>query len=194
MATIIVILIKLIAGMLVMLIHEVPKSIVSHYVMHPIYRASNKINRSFLKYIDPIGLIFFALANIGWQKPAHYNTSKYREKENGVLAVALTGYLSNLAVMVILVPIHINVDMPNYLTQFVFWMIYFNFGMVIINLLPVPPLEMTNLLYFFSPELCFKVIKNQRMIQIVFIFLLALGIIPMMVSALFSLLNITLLY
>ncbi|MBC7959147.1 MAG: hypothetical protein H7X94_04695, partial [Vallitaleaceae bacterium] len=52
--------IQLACGFIVMIVHEAPKSIVAHCVMHPLYKSSHKINTNPLKYIDPIGLIMFA--------------------------------------------------------------------------------------------------------------------------------------
>lgn len=168
--------IQLVCGFIVMIVHEIPKSIVAHAVMHPIYRSTHRINQNVLKYIDPIGLIMFMFLGIGWQKPFEYNSTKYRDKSKGMLAVALTGLLSNLMIMALLIPLA-YVQMNIYVHVFIITLIYFNFSITIVNLLPVPPLEMSKIIHSFSHNTYFKLMQNERMIHTVFIFLLVFGII-----------------
>lgn len=178
------IFIALISGVLTMLIHEVPKSIVAYAVTHPIYRSNHKINRNFLEYIDPVGLIMFALWGIGWQKPYEYNSSKFRDRKNGIIAVSLTGIISNLLVMSILIPI-VPMLSSTLVSSFVFTMIQFNFTIVVINLLPVPPLEMSKLIHAFSTNAYFKLVQNQRIIHTIFILLLILQVVAQFANGLF---------
>lgn len=176
METLITLAIQMVCGFIVMIVHEVPKSIVAHAVMHPLHRSAHKINRNILKYIDPIGLIMFMFLNVGWQKPFEYNSTKYRDKSKGILAVALTGLIANLMFMAILLPLT-YLPMNAYLHFFVISLIFYNFSITIVNLLPVPPLEMAKIIHSFSHNTYFKLMQNERIIHTVFIFLLVFGVI-----------------
>lgn len=174
-------IIQLSCGVIVMIVHEVPKSVTAHLAMHPLYRSSEKINKNVLKYIDPIGLIMFTFLGIGWQKPYEYNSSRYRDKSKGILSVALTGYISNLVFMVLLIPLA-QIDLNIRVHYFIFILIYYNFAITFINLLPVPPLEMAKIIHSVSPNTYFKLVQNERMIHTVFILMLVFNIISSIIS------------
>ncbi|MBC7960325.1 MAG: site-2 protease family protein, partial [Vallitaleaceae bacterium] len=161
---------------IVMIVHEAPKSIVAHCVMHPLYKSSHKINTNPLKYIDPIGLIMFALLGVGWQKPYEYNSTKYKDKSKGILAVALTGLIANLVFMAVLIPMA-YIPLNGYVHFFIFTLIYFNFSITFVNLLPVPPLEMAKIIHSFSHNAYFKLMQNERIIHTVFIFLIVFDVV-----------------
>lgn len=174
----------ILCGMITMLVHEVPKSLVAYSVTHPIYRSSQKINKNVLKYIDPIGLIMFVLLRVGWQKPYEYNSSKFRDKNNGILAIAITGILSNLLIMAALIPLFPYITST--IGQIIIGkLIFFNFAIVIINLLPVPPLEMSKIIHSFSNNAYFKLVQNERIIHTIFILLLVLRIVSSFVNSAF---------
>lgn len=178
--------IMIICAIIVVIVHEVPKSIVAHMLLHPIHKAKNKINTNVLKYVDPIGLIMFIFSGTGWQKPAEYKITYFRDKGKAVLSIALTGLLSNLVFMIVLIPL-LRYKMNGYLLTFIIYLIKYNFSITIINLLPVPPFDMSKIIYFFSPNAYFRLIQNERLIHVIFLLLLAIDIIPMMVESLFGL-------
>lgn len=178
------IIIFFICGVLTMVIHEVPKSIVAYAVTHPIYRTNHKINSNILSYIDPVGLIMFIFFRVGWQKPYAYNSTKFRKKNQGIIAVALTGMLSNLFVMALLIPL-VSIIKSNLILSFVLTMIQFNFTIVIVNLLPVPPLEMSKIIHAFSTNAYFKLMQNERIIHTIFILLLIIGFVAQFANGLY---------
>lgn len=174
----------ILCGMITMFVHEIPKSLVAYSVTHPIYRSSQKINKNVLKYIDPIGLTMFVLLHVGWQKPYEYNSSKFRDKNNGILAIAITGILSNLLIMAALIPLFPYITST--IGQIIIGkLIFFNFAIVIINLLPVPPLEMSKIIHSFSNNAYFKLVQNERIIHTIFILLLVLRIVSSFVDSAF---------
>lgn len=175
--------IKILSAIIVVIVHEVPKSLVAHLLLHPIYKAKNKINTNVLKYVDPIGLIMFIFSGAGWQKPAEYKITYFRDKQKAVLSVALTGLLSNLVFMIILMPLS-HYNMNGYLATFITYLIIYNFSITIINLLPVPPFDMSKIIYFFSPNAYFRLIQNERLIHVIFLLLFAMQIIPTMIISL----------
>ncbi|PKM50073.1 MAG: hypothetical protein CVV02_13195 [Firmicutes bacterium HGW-Firmicutes-7] len=185
--------ITIVCGIITMLVHEVPKSVTAYYVTHPIHRDTQKINKRLFKYIDPIGLIMFVLLNVGWQKPYEYNSSKFRDKRNGILAIALTGILANLLMMSALIPVFLYAS-SQIGQEIIGKLIYFNFAIVIVNLLPVAPLEMSKIIHSFSNNAYFKLVQNERIIHTVFILLLVIGIITRFVDGIFRLVVLPFIY
>lgn len=184
MNSLIEIFIALVCAALVMIIHEYPKVIVANTLTHPVYRKKRDNIVNPLKFIDPIGVIMFIFAFCGWQKPADYNPNRLKNKEKGLLFIALTGLLSNVFVMTLAFPVYI-VSTTYLMQRSLFIFIYFNFAITIINLLPIPPLDMSKIVYAFSPNNYFKLIQNEGIVHAVFILMLVLSIIPEMIRALF---------
>ncbi|MDA3845712.1 MAG: hypothetical protein PF505_04080 [Vallitaleaceae bacterium] len=177
--------INIVAAVIVMIIHEIPKSLTAYLVTHPIYRQNALPNTKLRQYVDPIGLCMFVFMGIGWQKSCIYKSSRFRDKEKGMLYVAIEGLLSNIVLIIILVPIY-NITADAYVKLFVFKLIYFSFGVTIINLLPVTPFDMSKVIQYFSPEVYYGLIKYERTIHIVFIIFIASTYGIMLVNGLFN--------
>jgi Zn-dependent protease len=132
----------------------------------------------------------------GWQKPFNFNTGRLRDKKKGLIAITLIGILSNLLLMAILIPIFVSTFNQNYyITKFLFIMILFNLAIVIVNLLPVPPLDMVKIIQALNPSGYFKFVQYEKVIQALFILFLASGFISnlvnIIINSIFSAMMIT---
>lgn len=182
MAFIIKIVINLICGIIVMIIHELPKNIAAHFLTHPIHRPRRIKFITPKKFIDPIGLILFAVSSVGvgWQKPYEYNPNKLTDKHKSFLPIMLTGLLANFLAMMFLIPLFSvmqTYQLNEYLLYFIQKLFIFNFMIFLVNLIPVPPLDMSYIIYAYSPDNYFKLIQNQRYIHSAFILVIAFGLI-----------------
>ncbi|QUI23086.1 site-2 protease family protein [Vallitalea pronyensis] len=166
----------LIAAVVVVCIHEYPKIFVYKYLEHPIYKKQTKVSLNPKKYIDPFGLICFVFLRVGWQKPFQFNYGRLKDKNKGLLAISLTGILSNLLFLTVLMPVYTNVYYINpELSMFISALMEFNMVMVIVNLLPVPPFDMAKIIQAVNPQTYFRFIQYEKMIQAFFILALAIG-------------------
>lgn len=184
------ILFSFLAACLAILIHEGSKFIFSISLTHPLYRKREDMKINILKFFDPIGLFLFVFLGIGWQKPIEYKAAKFRDKEKGLLMLSVVGMMTNLLVMLAVIPLF-RMDglgstiIGSYIQLFLFYVIRNNFVIVVINLLPVPPFDMSKIIYAVSAEFYFKMIQNERIIHAVFILILAFGILNMLVDSMF---------
>lgn len=187
------IILNALAAIVVVLIHEGVKYYYSLVLMHPIYREREDKRFRPKRYIDPIGLIFFTFGSIGWQKPGEFSPARFKDKERSLLSLSIIGLVANILVMLALIPLFRWLDQPlamnspvhTYLLYFVYRLIYFNFALVIINLLPIPPLDMSKIIYALNPSFYFRMIQNERIIHAVFILLLAFNIVFLFVNSIF---------
>jgi len=185
------IVISLFAGVIVMLVHEVSKYYFSLTLLHPIHRKREDMKINLLQYIDPVGLIIFIFSGIGWQKPGEYNPSRFKEKEKGLLILSIVGFAASILFIFAMIPIFMyiyksNVFFGKYLLIFIYKLIYFSFALIVINLLPMPPFNMAKIIYALNPNFYFKLIQNERIIQAVFILMIAFGLINVLVRSLFE--------
>jgi Zn-dependent protease len=115
-------------------------------------------------HFDPIGgtltavSLLFSPILFGWAKPTPVNPSNFRDRRNGDVIVALAGPLSNLLMAVIgafIVRLGIQIDvwesLPYEVGAAFYYFVAFNVLLAIFNLIPVPPLDGSAILFRFLP-------------------------------------------
>jgi Zn-dependent protease len=119
-------------------------------------------------HIDPIGSILFPLVGaftgapiIGWARPTPTNPRKYRNYKRGDILVSMAGVVGNLALAVLFALLHLVAVLiasgtgptpllvtADKLFQIGVWL---NIMLIFFNLLPVPPLDGSHVLYHLLP-------------------------------------------
>jgi Zn-dependent protease len=141
-------------------------------------------------HFDPLGGTLTALSLLfspilfGWAKPTPVNPSNFRDRRNGDVIVSMAGPFSNLVMAVLgafvaRLGTQLNAwdSLPYQVAQGVYFFVAFNVLLAIFNLIPVPPLDGSALLYrFLSPAQAWKVrpiLSQYGFILIIGVFLLA---------------------
>ena len=175
----------LLASALVMILHELPKSVM--YVMTSRHcRAGDKRQIWKLhRYIDPVGWILFMTCHAGCSRPYPY---RLKEKDTNI-AIGLTGFLA-LGVMIMggyalnyfkvfYMPGALSWEAQGVLRQFMIqanW--YFNYAAVvllIVNLIPVISSDISLLIIALSPKQLIPLLKNDTMIKGLFVIAAVFG-------------------
>jgi Zn-dependent protease len=110
-----------------------------------------------MKHIDPFGFIMLLIAGFGWAKPVQFNEQNLRNPKTDVLKIALAGPMAN-AITAMLLSIVFALGshfLPGYQSnavQIVFevflYAIFINWGLFVFNLIPLPPLDGSHLLFY----------------------------------------------
>jgi len=109
-----------------------------------------------LVHIDFLGFLMLLLVGFGWAKPVQINPYSLRSQRWGVAMVSLAGPLSNLVAVVffgvILKLLGSMLGPDNLLYNFLFLLILVNSSLFIFNLIPIPPLDGSKVLFSVLPD------------------------------------------
>ncbi|MEN9649213.1 MAG: hypothetical protein RL094_180 [Candidatus Parcubacteria bacterium] len=146
-------------------------SIVIHEVAHGIAALSQgdstakyagRLTLNPISHIDPVGsivvpLIFALLPGslmFGWAKPVPINPYNFRNKRWGEAIVAFAGPFSNICIAVLagLALRFFGAAIPDATAQILIITALTNLVLAIFNLVPVPPLDGSKILFSFLPQ------------------------------------------
>lgn len=136
-----------------------------------------------LSHIDPIGALMMILVGFGWAKPVPVDSRYFKNPRVGMAITALMGPVANLvaAVAGMLVFQIIWAVSPNFLIQnqfgvyvltFLVFYITVNVNLAVFNLLPIPPLDGSKIMFTFLPDKAVEFFYRYQMIFFAALFVL----------------------
>jgi Zn-dependent protease len=140
-------------------IHEAMHAIVGYKLGDTTAHDMGRVSLNPLRHIDPYTTILLPIVTIIIfhvpilaAKPVPFNPARVKFDEFGAALIALAGPLSNLLLAIIAalilrggVP---SLPLSNFLVIFTEW----NVALFVFNILPIPPLDGSRVLYAFAPE------------------------------------------
>lgn len=166
-------------------VHELSHGYVANKLGDPTAKMYGRLTLNPLKHIDPIGFIAMLLVGFGWAKPVPVDARYFKKPRTAMAWVALAGPASNFLIALLasfllvlsillqgkfnLLPVNFFVMLYNLLSYFVI----FNVFLCIFNLIPVPPLDGSKILYRFLPyQWIYKFQPYEKYVQLGLIVLL----------------------
>ena len=138
-------------------VHEFCHAWVAHLCGDSTSKDQGRVTLNPLKHIDLLGFIMLIFAGFGWAKPVQFNEENLRNPKTDIIKIALAGPLSNAVIAMLLSVIFsvITSFLPTYqssgmriMSEVFIYAIYINWGLFIFNLIPLPPLDGSHLLFF----------------------------------------------
>ncbi|MDR0623846.1 MAG: site-2 protease family protein [Treponema sp.] len=117
-----------------------------------------------LKHIDPIGFLFIVFAGFGWAKPVQFTPGALARPRRDKALIAAAGPFSNFILGIILILgvkglFRLNFGGGSSWAETVLLTVYYasfiNFGLFVFNLIPIPPLDGSHIVFSglnLSPE------------------------------------------
>jgi len=140
-------------------IHEAMHAFVAHKLGDDTAYREGRLTLNPLKHIDflttivlPTALLIMGLPPILVAKPVPIDPSQVRHEEYGSALVALAGPFTNLGLAIIGAALTHLVGGQGLLGSIFGIFTVLNAGIFIFNMLPIPPLDGSRLLYAFAPE------------------------------------------
>lgn len=186
----------------VMPIHEYSHALVATKLGDQTARLSGRLTLNPMAHISPWGAIMILLVGFGYAKPVPVNVrnTKMKNKKAAMALIALAGPLSNLiigflSVMVRYVIIVAASKRGGEMTTAIFALnIFFqysaiiNINLAVFNLIPIPPLDGSRILFAILPsKFYFGIMKYERYIMAAMFLLLLTGVLTTPLSYLSNL-------
>ena len=166
-----------------MTVHEAMHAYTSYWLGDDTAKREGRLTLNPIAHIDPfltlllpIMLAIFGLPIFGGAKPVPFNPMRVRYQEFGAALVGLAGPLTNLVLAFVLFALYALSGQPGgFVGDALTVGIMVNLGFFIFNMLPIPPLDGSRLLYALAPDgarRAMEVIEQQGLIIVFGIVLL----------------------
>lgn len=136
-------------------IHEFAHALAATALGDNTAKYSGRLNLNPLSHMEVFGTLMLLFAGFGWGKPVPVNPYNLKWKRWGNALVSLAGPLSNFISVVIfsgLVFVLAQfVSAGNLAFEFLFYLIFINLILGIFNLIPIPPLDGSKVLFALLP-------------------------------------------
>ncbi len=143
------------------IVHEVSHGYMADVLGDPTARLQGRLTLNPLKHIDPVGSIVVPIMtylltsfSFGWAKPVIYNPYNLKNKRWGEFLIALAGPASNIIIAFIFGTI-IRFTFDGSMTPFIYismYIVIINITLAVFNLIPLPPLDGSKLLFSVLPQ------------------------------------------
>ncbi len=162
-------------------IHEYSHAYIANKLGDDTAKRLGRLTLNPLKHLDPIGTILLLLVHFGWAKPVPVDPRNFKDPKKDMLYVAIAGPISNIITAIIsgILLKFIVFDLASAgafgaytvpLIQFLVWMIFIGVVLAVFNMLPIPPLDGSRVLYGLLPDHLANSIKKIETYGILIVF------------------------
>ncbi|MBO5312754.1 MAG: site-2 protease family protein [Clostridia bacterium] len=169
--------------------HECAHGYIAYKLGDPTAKYLGRLSLNPIKHIDPLGAICMLIAHFGWAKPVPIDITNFKNPKRDVALSALAGPVANIllgfigcliySVTINLLPAFYEKTFGYYIAyvwvNFIYYFGWLNISLAIFNLLPIPPLDGSKILYAFLPPKAYNGFKrHEREIALVFMLIIIL--------------------
>lgn len=175
-------------------IHEAMHAYASHLLGDRTAERAGRLSLNPLKHIDPFStvllpIITFIIFKVPFlaAKPVPYDPDNLKYEDFGAALVALAGPLTNLALAFIAAYLLRGVGPVGNLSDFLSTFLQINIAIFIFNIIPIPPLDGSRVLYAFAPDGFRSFMDNIEPYGIILVFILILtGVLTNLFTGLYN--------
>ena len=179
-------LLSAIPALLCITLHELSHGFVAYRLGDNTAKDAGRLTLNPLKHIDPMGLLMLLVAHVGWAKPVPVNMRNFQDPKRGMAMTALAGPVSNMLITVVFLFFYGLAYPPAALSgnslaltgaQLLLVTAHLSLGLGLFNLLPIPPLDGSKVLFSLMPdERYYQLMRYERYGMLLLFALAFLGV------------------
>lgn len=169
--------------LLSMTLHEAMHAFTGYWLGDDTAKLEGRLTLNPIKHIDPFLTVILPLMLalvgapiFGGARPVPFNPARVRYDEWGAALIAVAGPLTNLLIAFVSFGIFVVVGMPmdGFFALVLHALVYVNLGFFIFNIIPIPPLDGSRVLYALAPEFARRGMEMIERYGIIVIFAIVL--------------------
>jgi Zn-dependent protease len=191
--------IVLVVVLLSMTLHEAMHGFMAYFLGDDTAKLQGRLTLNPIKHIDPFLTIllpvFLAIAGLpifGGAKPVPFNPARVRYDDWGAALVAVAGPLTNFIIAFVAFGIYAIIGAPSIVSgvgQIISTIVLVNLGFFVFNMVPIPPLDGSRVLYALAPEFVRRGMEAIERFGVMFILLLVLVASPFIGTFMLTVIN-----
>lgn len=165
-------------------LHEFAHGWASYMLGDPTPKSQGRLSLNPFQHLDLVGTLLLFFVGFGWAKPVQVDARYYENPKWDMVKVALAGPIMNFIVAFVsmfIIGILVKVNAPaNALNMYVVTLLQYialiNVGLGIFNLIPIPPLDGSKVLFaILPPKSYFSYMKYEQFGMILLLIFIWLG-------------------
>lgn len=177
-------LLRIFSVLLCLTVHETSHGLAAYALGDPTAKRMKRLSFNPLHHIDWLGLASMLICGFGWAKPVPVDMRHFRNPRLGMAVTALAGPISNFLLALALIfgasgLSGIMVDRPEVAGTFLLGTFEFllstaimSIGLGLFNLVPIPPLDGSKVLFSVLPERAYYILMRFERYGMLFLMLI----------------------
>ena len=173
-------LMRLGSVLLCLCVHESCHALSAYALGDPTAKRAHRVSLNPLRHIDWLGFAMLAVAGFGWAKPVPVDPSYFKKPKLGMALTALAGPISNFLLaffLLLAAQVSWNAVGDSAVTAFLLNTALLSTGLALFNLVPIPPLDCSKVLFALLPDRLYRVVlQYERFGMLLLLVLVAAGV------------------
>lgn len=182
-------LLRVCAVLLCLTVHEVAHGLVAYRLGDSTAKDKGRLTLNPINHISVLGLALMVTAGVGWAKAVPVNPNNFKKPKRDMAITALAGPVSNFILALLAGALTsalyfivgfegiLASDGIYLLTAFLISLVTLNIGLGIFNLLPIPPLDGSKILFSFLPQrIYWTILRYEKYVMIALLGLVWFGV------------------
>lgn len=140
-------------------LHEFAHGFASYLMGDKTAKYQGRLSLNPIHHLDLMGTLCMLLFHFGWAKPVPIDSRYYKNRKLGIIVVSLAGPFANFLIGFISCLLYFtivfnpfsNARLMGFILEILKYSMHMNVGLMIFNLIPIPPLDGSKVLLEFLP-------------------------------------------
>lgn len=174
--------------------HECAHGYAAYLMGDSTAKYSGRLSLNPLHHLDLMGALCMLLFRFGWAKPVPVDSRNFKNRRLGIVLVSLAGPFANFILGFLFCLIYYAIgsvtskgfvgpyymylkDILPFIAQICIYAVYMNVGLMVFNLIPIPPLDGSKILMeFLPPRIKYRVYAYERYFSLILIIFVYAGV------------------